>query len=250
MKTLYLVLLIVPLLLILPENVNSQQSTSTVIPPVLEEGSRANEVLKEQVATTAQQTSLPIDTVTIGGIVAATGGLLFKDRKDKKDLETKLTVQEIELKRKEDELRLKNQEITEIIMTLEVVNYKIFNSAYIYDTKTFRQILDLKSTNNPLEKNTLGEEYALQINKLAKFTSVNYNVPMPNMSIPSSQVINASSVSEQIQHMVVKTPPPTHIVNPSASTDQKPKAVAQAPANQTANESSVVAETDPSTATG
>lgn len=185
------------------------QST-TITSPVLKEGTEQNEELKEQVATTAQQTSLPIDTVTIGGIVATAGGLLLNDRRKSKQMEEKLTAAEIEVKNKEEELKKKNQEMIEIIMALEVVNYKVFNSAYIYDNKTFRQILDLKSTNNPLEKNTLGEEYALQINKLAKYTNVTYNVPMPNMSIPSSQVINASSIAQNLP--VVKTPPPAHVV--------------------------------------
>lgn len=191
---------------------SSYAQTTTTTPTVLEEGSTQNNELKEQVATTAQQTTLPIDTITIGAIATSVGGLLLKDRKDKKDLESKLAAQEIEIKQKEEELKKKNMEIVEIIMDIEVINYKIFNSAYIYDTKTFRQILDLKSTNNPLEKNTIGEEYAIQINKLARFTEVTYNVPRPNMSIPTTQVIQASSVSEQIQTVVAKTPPPPHVV--------------------------------------
>lgn len=196
---------------------------SNTTPTVLQEGSTANEELKEQVATTAQQTSLPLDTVTIGSIVATAGGLLLNDRRKSKQMEEKLSIAELEVQRKEEELKKKQMEVVEIIMALEVVNYKIFNSAYIYEDRTFRQVLDLKSTNNPLEKNTLGEEYAIQINKLAKFTNVNYNVPMPNMSIPSSQVINASSVSEHIK-MVATTPPPTHVV-------AQTKAGVQAPAS-------------------
>lgn len=155
----------------------------------------------------AQQQSLPFDTVTIGGIAASTVGLLVNDQRKKKQLEEKLALQQLEVKSKEEELKKKNEEIVEIVMALEVINYKVFNSAYLYPQLTFKDILDLKSTNNPLEKNTLGEEYAVQINKLARFTVVNYNMPMPNMSIPSAQVIEASTTKQEIKETVAKANP-------------------------------------------
>ena len=167
----------------------------------------------------AQSQSLPLDTVTIGGIVASAGGLFLNDRREKKKLEEKMSLQEIEIRRNEEELKKNNEEIVEIVMALEVINYKVFNSAYLYPQLTFKDILDLKSTNNPLEKNTLGEEYALQINKLARFTVVNYNMPMPNMSIPSAQVIEASTTKQEIKTTVAKTNPAPQ---PVSSTVPKP----------------------------
>lgn len=153
----------------------------------------------------AQEQTLPVDTLTIGSVIATAGGLLLNDRREKKKLEEKITAQEQEAMIKEEELKKKNQEIVEIVMALEVINYKLFNSAYIYPNLTFKDILDLKATNNPLEKNTLGEEYAIKINELARYTVVNFNMPMPNMSIPSSQVIQASTVKENVKEAVAKS---------------------------------------------
>jgi hypothetical protein len=214
---------IISLLFLLIPSSTELFAQTTTNPEVLQEGSAQNQELKQQVTDTAQEASMPIDAVTIGSVVAAAGGLLLKDRKDKKDLETKLTAQEMEVKRKEEELKQKNQEITEIVMALEITNYKLFNSAYLYPKLSFKDILDLKATNNPLEKNTLGEEYAIDINKLAKYTVVNYHVPMPNMSIPTAQVIQASTMKEGVKETMTKSiatvPEPTSSEIDTSSTE-------------------------------
>lgn len=215
--TTYLVLLWITVLFLQTNSVLAQQTTTDNTPEPIGTTDTAPTPQQEAVIKdVAQQQSLPLDTVTIGGVIATAGGLLLNDRREKKKLEEKMSVQELEVRRKEEELRQKNQEIVEIVMALEVINYKIFNSAYLYKTLTFKDILDLKSTNNPLEKNTLGEEYAIQINKLAKFTVVNYNMPMPNMSIPSAQVIGASTVKQEVKEAVAKAETST-VQHPSST---------------------------------
>lgn len=205
--------------------VYAQQSTTS--PTILlEEGSVQNDELKQQVATTAQQTTLPVDTLTIGGIVATAGGLLLNDRRKSKQMEEKLTAQEIEVNRKEEELKKKTQEIIEIIMDLQITDYKVSNAQYLYPELKYKDVLELKSTNNPLEKNTLGEEKAININKLAKYTVINYHIPMPNMSIPTAQTIQASTVKGEIREVMTKsiatTPEPGGGANTAASSTVKP----------------------------
>lgn len=197
----YLLLIWISVFFFQTNTVLGQQQTGEPTP-------QQEAVIKE----VAQEQALPVDTLTIGSVIATAGGLLLNDRREKKKLEEKISVQEAEAMRKEQELKEKNQSIVEIVMALEIINYKLFNSAYLYPNLTFKDILDLKSTNNPLEKNTLGEEYAIQINKLARFTVVNYNMPMPNMSIPSAQVIGASTIKEGVKQEMAKTlsaPPKT-----------------------------------------
>jgi hypothetical protein len=140
--------------------------------------------------TDVTQTTFPVDAATIGTVVATAGGLLVKDRKDKKDLEKQLDMKEAEIAR----LNKEKQESDEIQDGIQVAMYKIFTAASIYPDKNLKEILDLKATNNPLEKNTLGEELAIQINRKVRWTNQVYNVPMPNMSVPSAQVINATTV--------------------------------------------------------
>jgi hypothetical protein len=156
-----------------------------IIPPVYAQTT-------DQIDTPAEvrETTLPIDAATIGTVVATAGGLLVKDRKDKKDLEKQLDMKEAEIAR----LNKEKQESDEIQDGIQVAMYKIFTAASIYPDKNLKEILDLKSTNNPLEKNTLGEELAIQVNKKVRWTNQVYNVPMPNMSVPSAQVINATTV--------------------------------------------------------
>lgn len=209
----YLVILWITTLFLQTNTVLAQQSTDNP-QPIGTENIQPTQQQEQVIKEVAQQQSFPVDTLTIGSVAASTVGLLINDQRKKKQLEEKLTAQEIEVKSKEEELKRKNQEIVEIVMALEIINYKVFNSAYLYPQLSFKDILDLKSTNNPLEKNTLGEEYAIQINKLAKFTTVNYNVPMPNMSIPSAQVIEASTTKQNIKETVAKANPQ---VQPTAS---------------------------------
>lgn len=164
-----------------------------------------NEAVREEVQQTAQQTAqdstLPVAGGTIATTAAAALGLYLNDRKDKKKLETKIQTVE-------EESQIRKKQIDEIVLNLEIVCFKIFYAAYIYEEKSMKQILDLKATNNPLEKSTLGEEYANQINKLSQLVQINYNIPMPNMSVASPQVIASSSVLKENRSTTPSMQPP------------------------------------------
>jgi competence protein ComGC len=246
MKRLLLVLLIIPLLIIIVPGtiVNGQQSTTNTgtattqeIPTSTVTSTTLAPQIKEDIQQTATDSTLPIAGGTIATTAAAAIGLLINDRKDKKKLETKIDHVEVEQEKKK-------KEIDSIMTNLAISNYKIFYAAYLYPERTLKQILDLKATNNPLEKNTLGELYATDINKLGQYVQINYNLPMPNMSVASPQVIQASSMlneNKPVSTVVTTTPPPTQ---------QQTKVITQEPANQTATEASVVAEQEKSNTIG
>lgn len=143
-----------------------------------------------------RDTTLPIDAATIGTVAATAGGLLLKDRKDKKDLERQLASKESEIAQLHKE-RQESEEQQDAILTSI---YKIFTASSLYPNKSIKQILDLKAVNNPLEKSTLGEELAVNVNKKVRWSNQVYNIPMPNMSVPSEQVIEATTM--------VQTKPP------------------------------------------
>lgn len=135
--------------------------------------------VKEEIQDTAKETvtaqTLPLDITTITGILGTAGGLLWKDRKDKQDLEKQL------------------KECMDILMNLEVSTIKVYNAAIIYPEKSIKQILQLSAANNGLETQTIAGEMALQVSRLQKFMMINFHLPMPNMSIPTERVINATT---------------------------------------------------------
>jgi hypothetical protein len=138
-----------------------------------------NEAVKEQVQETAKDAvstqTLPMDITTITGILGTAGGLLWKDRKDKQDLEKQM------------------KEGMDILMNYVACDVKIHNASIVYPEKTHSQLLQLKVNNNAMENQTIAGEMAVQINRLQKFLMVNFSVPMPNMSIPTERVINATT---------------------------------------------------------
>ena len=140
----------------------------TVTGPVKEE-------IQQQAKETVTAQTLPIDITTITGILGTAGGLLWKDRKDKQDIEKQL------------------KECMDILMNLEVSTIKVYNAAMIYPEKNISQILQLKAANNALEGQTIASEMAIQISRLQKFMLGNFHLPMPNMSVPSERVINATT---------------------------------------------------------
>lgn len=160
-----------------------------IVPPVYAQNG-TNEI---DTPAEVRETTLPIDAATIGTVAATAGGLLIKDRRDKKDLERQLATKEAEIAQLNKE-KLESEEIQDAILTNI---YKIFTAASLYPDKNLKQVLDLKATNNPLEKNTLGEDLAVQVNRKVRWSNQVYNMPMPNMSVPSEQVIKATSMVQK-----------------------------------------------------
>jgi hypothetical protein len=154
-----------------------------------------NDAVKEEVQQTASETaaaqSLPLDITTITGILGTAGGLLWKDRKDKKEIEAQL------------------KECMDILMNLEVSTIKFFNAAIIYPEKTPKQLLELNAANNAMEEQTIKGEMAVHVARLQKFMMGNFHLPMPNMSIPSERVINATTLKEEnkVTQITAPTPP-------------------------------------------
>ena len=187
-----------------------------------QDGSLVTESVKEQVEQTAtnaaQDTTLPVAGGTVLATAATAIGLYLNDRKDKKKLETKIT-------NVEQEAGEKKKQLDKIVLDLEIICFKIFYAAYIYPEKSLKQILDLKATNNPLEKNTLGEEYGEKINELAKIIQVNYNIPMPNMSVASPQVVAASSVVAENRATTPPVQPPPMTQHKTTENIAEPEAL-------------------------
>jgi len=159
-----------------------------------------NEAVKEEVQQTAQEevrtSTLPIDATLITAIASSVGGLLWKDRKDKKEIEAQL------------------KEAIEALMVLNASYIKFFNACMLYPDKKPNQILMLKSANNALEDSTLAAEMANGISKYQKFASGNFHLQAPNMSTPSAQVINATTVIPEnrvteIHTVEQQSPPPS-----------------------------------------
>lgn len=157
-----------------------------------------NEAVKEEVQETAQQTvqttTLPIDATLITAIASSVGGLLWKDRKDKKEIEAQL------------------KEAIDVLMVLNASYIKFFNACMLYPEKTPKQILQLKSANNALEDSTLAAEMANGITRYQKFAQGNFHLQAPNMTTPTAQVINATTVIPENKvteaHTVEQQSPP------------------------------------------
>lgn len=158
-------------------NVVAQQQTTT--PPLTQTSVVVSEPVKEQIQEQAKETvaaqTLPLDITTITGILGTAGGLLWKDRKDKQDLEKQL------------------KECMDILMNLEVCGIKVFNAAILYPEKNIKQLLELKVNNNAMENQTIAGEMSVHIARLQKFMMINFHTMMPNMSVASQQVINATT---------------------------------------------------------
>jgi hypothetical protein len=67
-----------------------------------------------------------------------------------------------------------------------IILSKIFQVLYELDPK-WKQALDTRSTNNKLDKTTLGEAFTTEVNGWADFIQETYNVARPPMSIPTVQ---------------------------------------------------------------
>lgn len=179
-------------------------TTTTAITPAVQPQVQLTPQSQQAVSSTVQSTTLPTDAGIMATTIAAAGGLLLKDRKDKKDLQAQIDQKELDRIAKEQEVEEKNRQIVKILTDISIGYYKIINAAYLYETKTLKQIIDLKASNNPLDRDTLGTYMAEKINQLGTYVVINYEFPMPNMSIPSNQVIQASSVLPE------NKPPPNH----------------------------------------
>ena len=169
-----------------------------------------NDAVREEIQETASATTtaqtLPIDITTITGILGTAGGLLWKDRKDKKDLEEQL------------------KECMDILMNLEVGTIKVFNAAMVYPEKSLKQILELKAANNAMENLTIAGEMSTHVSRLQKFMMFNFHTPMPNMSIPSERVINNTTSVAENKVTQITAPPPANPAPPASSTEtQTPK---------------------------
>ena len=165
-----------------------------------------NEAVQEEIQDTAKETvtsqTLPFDLTTIGGILGTAGGLLWKDRKDKKELQDQL------------------KEAVDILMNYIACDAKVHNAAMVYPEKTHNQLLQLKVNNNAMENQTIAGEMAVQINRLQKFLMLNFHLPMPNMSIPSERVINSTTTvpANKVQQIGEQPPPPPASTDPNKPT--------------------------------
>lgn len=189
---------------ILPQMGIYAQSNSTPI---------TQQDVQETAQQTAQDTTLPVAGGTVLTTAIAAAGLYLNDRRETKKLQTKMTLTQ-------EEETEKRKQIDQILQDINIVLWKIFYAGYIYTNKNFRQILDLKSTNNPLEKNTLGEEYAILINKLTKLTNAQYDLPQPNMSIASPQVIQATTLVAE-NKATTPNPDPVPAADPTPPAPQQ-----------------------------
>ena len=180
-------------------NVLAQQTTTTNTVPVVPEP--VKQEIQEQAKETVSAQTLPMDLTTITGILGTAGGLLWKDRKDKQDLEKQL------------------KECMDILMNYVVCDAKVHNAAMMYPQKTHSQLLQLKATNNAMDNQTISGEMAVQLNRLQKFLLFNFQLPMPNMSIPSPQVINSTT---SVQANKVAVPPEDKLKQPDPTPPPSP----------------------------
>lgn len=137
---------------------------------------QVEEAIKDTASEQVTAQTFPVDVTMMTTIAGTIGGLLWKDRKDKKEIEGQL------------------REAVDVLMVLNASYIKFFNASMIYGDKMPKQILQLKSANNALEDSTLAAEMANGIARYQKYALGNFHLQAPNMTTPSPQVINATTV--------------------------------------------------------
>jgi len=199
----------ITLLFLQTNQVLGQQQVTTTPQVVATEPVKTaiQDVASEQISTQ----TLPVDVTMLTAMAGSVGGLLLKDRKDKKDLEEQL------------------KEAVDVLMVLNACYIKFFNASVIYGDKTTKQILQLKSANNALEDSTLAAEMASGIARYQKFAAGNFQLQAPNMTTPSPQVINATTI---IPDNKVALPPSTS--QNTTQTNTAANETSQTGTNQTA----------------
>lgn len=163
-----------------------------------------HEEVQETTAATVQSTTFPIDATLLTTIAGSVGGLLWKDRRDKKDVENQL------------------KEAIDVLMVLNASYIKFFNASMIYPEKNVKQILQLKSANNALEDQTLAAEMANGIQRYQKYAVGNFHLQAPNMTTPSPQVINATTVvpENKVEASAAVTADTNTVTTTETSTEQ------------------------------
>lgn len=72
-----------------------------------------------------------------------------------------------------------------------IIINKIFQLAYLYPNLSFKQILDLPFTNNPMDKRTVGNALTEEANGWAVFNQQYWGLATPQMSVPTTTTLNA-----------------------------------------------------------
>lgn len=185
----FLLVMGITLLFLQTNQVLGQQQTTPAIITNEPVKTAIQDVASEQITTQ----TLPVDATLMTTIAGTVGGLLWKDRKDKKDLENQL------------------KEAVDVLMVMNASYIKFFNASMIYGDKMPKQILQMKSANNALEDSTLAAEMANGISRFQKYAVGNFRLQAPNMTTPSAQVINATTVvpENRVALSTPAAPPPT-----------------------------------------
>jgi len=194
----------ITLLFLQTNQVLGQQETgviATTTTPTL------SEPVKDQVKNAASEQitaqTFPVDATLLTTIAGTIGGLLWKDRKDKKDVEGQL------------------KEAVDVLMVLNASYIKFFNACMLYPEKLPKQILQLKSANNALEDSTLAAEMANGITRYQKFAVGNFQLQAPNMTTPSPQVVNATTVIPENRVAVGTQQQPPNTTSTTVQTTQQ-----------------------------
>lgn len=122
-------------------------------------------------STNGTDLNLAIGTLATVGLAAT--GLYFRDIKDKKDVTKSIKGTDVDM------------------ANWVALMMKLFQYASVYKNYTLDQLLLLPSTNNPIDKTTLGQAFSNEANNWANFVQTEYGVPRPPMAIPSQSIVTA-----------------------------------------------------------
>lgn len=90
---------------------------------------------------------------------------------------------------------------------------KYFQAKYLYPHMTDKEILDLPVSNNPMSKMTLGQAITSEADKWVSGNQQYWNIPMPQMSVPTTTTVEAVKGSTAAAAAHSSTQPPTTLGN-------------------------------------
>lgn len=97
---------------------------------------------------------------------------------------------------------------------------KFYQAKYLYPEKTDKEILDLPISNNPMSKITIGQAITAEADLWADGNQAYWNIPKPNMSIPTATTVNA--VKSSTAAPPTQPPPPGNVQQQSEAQQQAP----------------------------
>lgn len=98
---------------------------------------------------------------------------------------------------------------------------KFYQAKYLYPHMSDKQILDLPISNNPMSSKTLGQAITEEADAWAQFNQQYWNIPSPQMSVPSATTVNAVSTAK-VEPNTTQQAVTTSAAATNASTDSKP----------------------------